>query len=178
MVALDPAVILTAPEAEQVVIFVPAIAVGSVVIVKFFVVGTEQLAFEAVSVKIIVPVAISATLGLYVQLVIEVASVKVPVPLDVHTTVVKLGTLAPAVMLIAPELEQVVISVPAVAELEERIVNTLVSIASEHPASDTVNVSVTLPAAISAILGLYVQVVSELALAKVPVPLDDQVILV
>ena len=37
-----------------------------------------------------------------------------------------------------------------------------------------VSVSVTLPAVISAALGAYVAVVSELELAKVPVPLDVQ----
>jgi hypothetical protein len=88
-----------------------------------------------------------------VQLVNEVSLVKVPVPFDDQTIVVKLGTLAPAVMFIAPELEQVLMSVPAIAELEERIVSTLVSIALVQPGFEAVNVNITLLAAMSAILG-------------------------
>ena len=48
MVALEPAVILTAPELAQVVIAVPAIAVGCALIVSVFVAITlAQAAFEA-----------------------------------------------------------------------------------------------------------------------------------
>jgi N-dimethylarginine dimethylaminohydrolase len=61
---LEPALILIVPEAEQVVIAVPAIAVGSVLMVSVLVEITEQLGFEAVRVIIILPDAISATLGL------------------------------------------------------------------------------------------------------------------
>jgi hypothetical protein len=39
-------------------------------------------------------------------------------------------------------------------------------------AAVAVNVNVTLPASLSAALGVYVQVVNEFALAKVPVPLE------
>jgi hypothetical protein len=65
LVALEPAVIFTAPELEQVLIAVPATAVDRVVIVSVLVAITlAQPAFEAVNVKVILPEAISATLGL------------------------------------------------------------------------------------------------------------------
>ena len=53
-----------------------------------------------------------------------------------------------------------------------KIVKVFVDESLPHPALFAVNVSTTLPAILSAALGVYVQVVSVLALAKVPVPLD------
>src|SRR5690606_9140189 len=55
-------------------------------------------------------------------------------------------------------------------------VSALVDVALLHaPFPKAVSVNVTLPAAISAEDGKYVAVVSEFALAKVPVPLDDHI---
>ena len=69
--------------------------------------------------------------------------------------------LAPAVIFTAPEVGG------------ELIVSIFVEIAFPHSVFPVaVNVIVTLPAVISAALGVYVQVVNELALANVPVPLD------
>ena len=88
MVALDPAVIFTAPELEQVEIAVPAVAVGAWFIVKVLV----DVAFAhgalpiAVKVNVLVPAVMSAALGVYVASVNEVALANVPVPFDVHTT--------------------------------------------------------------------------------------------
>ena len=76
---------------------------------------------------------------------------------------------------IAPVLEQVVRAAPAIAVGSERIVSVFVLVTFIQPPLDAVNVNVTLPAVISAALGVYVQVVRELALANVPVPLDVQV---
>ena len=57
------------------------------------------------------------------------------------------------------------------------IVKVLVEVTLPHGALPVaVNVSVTLPAVISAALGVYVAVVNEFALANVPVPLDVHVI--
>ena len=56
------------------------------------------------------------------------------------------------------------------------MVIVLVEIAFAHPALPVaVNVKILLPAVISAALGVYVQVVKEVAFAKVPVPFDVQV---
>jgi hypothetical protein len=53
------------------------------------------------------------------------------------------------------------------------IVSFLVEIAGPQPGLPlAANVNVTLPAAISAALGLYVAVVKEFALVNVPVPLE------
>ena len=84
----DPAVIFTAPEAEQVLTVVPATAVGAVVIVSVFVsVAFPQVPFPAaVSVNVTLPAVISALLGIYVAVVNEAALAKVPVPLDVQST--------------------------------------------------------------------------------------------
>ena len=55
---------LTAPSVAQVFISVPAIAVGSELIVSVFVaVVSAQPIFEAVSVKITLPAVISSALG-------------------------------------------------------------------------------------------------------------------
>ena len=65
MVALDPAVIFTAPLLEQVLIAVPATAVGAALIVSVFVdVALAQPALPvAVNVIVTLPAAISAALG-------------------------------------------------------------------------------------------------------------------
>jgi len=76
-------------------------------------------------------------------------------------------------MLAAPEDEQVDILVPALAVGAEVIVIVFVDTADEQvPFPVAVNVSVLLPAVISAVLGVYVAVVSDVALANVPVPFD------
>ena len=64
-VALDPAVIFTAPELEQVVTAVPATAVGAVTIVKVFVeVASLHGAFPvAVKVSVTLPAVMSDALG-------------------------------------------------------------------------------------------------------------------
>ena len=65
MVALDPAVMFTAPELEQVATAVPATAVGPAVMVIVLVeVAAAQVPFPlAVKVIITLPAAISAALG-------------------------------------------------------------------------------------------------------------------
>jgi len=65
LVALDPAVIFTAPELEQVATAVPATAVGAAVIVMVLVevVGPQVPLPLAVKVKVLLPAAISAALG-------------------------------------------------------------------------------------------------------------------
>lgn len=115
---LEPAVIFTAPELEQVVTAVPATAVGAAVIVIVFVdVALVHPAFPvAVRTRVLLPAAISAALGVYVQSVKEVALANVPVPLDVDQVIpVLLVELDPAVIFTAPEFEQVVTAVPATA---------------------------------------------------------------
>jgi len=66
LVALEPAVIFTAPELEQVDIAVPATAVGAVVIVIVLVeVTAEQVPFPlAVNTNVRLPAVMSAALGL------------------------------------------------------------------------------------------------------------------
>jgi hypothetical protein len=81
-------------------------------------------------------------------------------------------------MLTKPTVEQIVIDVPATAVASVTNVNVLVEISLGQPEFEAVRVRVTLPAVKSLALGVYVQVVNELALAKVPVPLEVQVILV
>jgi hypothetical protein len=65
LVALDPAVIFTAPELEQVTMAVPATAVGAAVIVIVLVeVAAAQVPLPlAVKVNVLLPAAISAALG-------------------------------------------------------------------------------------------------------------------
>jgi len=65
LVALDPAVIFTAPELEQVTTAVPAIAVGAaVIVIALFEVAAAQVPFPlAVKVNVTLPAAISAALG-------------------------------------------------------------------------------------------------------------------
>jgi hypothetical protein len=92
----------------------------------------------------------------------EVALVNVPDPFDVHTTLALLDALDPAVIFTAPELEQVEIAVPAVAVGAWFIVKVFVDVAFAHGAFPVaVKVSVTLPAVISAALGVYVALVKE-----------------
>lgn len=157
LVALDPAVIFTAPEPAQVVTVVPAFAVGAAVIVIVFVeVEFEHGEFPlAVNVSVLLPAAISAALGVYVHVVNEVWLAKVPVPLDVQSTLELFMALEPAVMLTAPELEQVVIGVPATAVGAGTMVRVLFDVAfpqGELPIA--VKVRVTLPTDISAALGV------------------------
>ena len=53
------------------------------------------------------------------------------------------------------------------------MITVLPELAAAHvPIPLAVKVMVTLPAVISAMLGVYVAVVSDVALARVPVPLD------
>jgi hypothetical protein len=118
LVALDPAVIFTAPEVEQVDTAVPATAEGAWFIVSVLV----DVAFEAhgafgveVKVNITLPALISATLGVYVAVVNEPALAKVPVPFDVHVVAAAFKALEPAVIFTAPEFEQVFTAVPATA---------------------------------------------------------------
>ncbi len=66
LVALDPAVIFTAPEFEQVVTAVPATAVGRVLIVSVLVdvaLPTQGALGVAVKVNVTLPADISAALG-------------------------------------------------------------------------------------------------------------------
>ena len=86
----------------------------------------------------------------------EVALASVPVPLaEVHVILAWLAALEPAVMLTAPVLEQVTTAVPAFAVGSVLIVNILLDAALEAQGElgVAVNVSVTLPAVISAALG-------------------------
>jgi hypothetical protein len=79
----------TSIKVEQMLTAVPAEALGAVINDKTLVeVALAQPGFVALSVNITLPAAISAALGVYVQVVKELAFVKVPVPLDVHVTVV------------------------------------------------------------------------------------------
>jgi hypothetical protein len=118
LLALDPAVIFTAPVEEQVVTAVPATAEGAWLIVNvLFEVAFPEHGELGVDVKMSVtlPAVISAGLGVYVAVVKEVAFANVPVPLDVHVVVAALVALEPAVIFTAPEFEQVVTAVPATA---------------------------------------------------------------
>ena len=109
LVALDPAVIFTAPLLEQVVTAVPATAVGAAVMVSVLVdTAFAQVPFPlAVKVIVTLPAAISAALGVYVAVVSEVGFANVPVPPDVHAMPLLLVALDPAVIFTAPLLEQV-----------------------------------------------------------------------
>ena len=76
-------------------------------------------------------------------------------------------------MFTAPEVEHVATAVPALAAGGVVIVIVFVDTADEQvPFPVAVNVSILLPAVISAALGVYVAVVSEVAFANVPVPFD------
>lgn len=62
--------------------------------------------------------------------------------------------LEPAVTLTAPVAEQVATAVPATAVATALIVNTFVEVTAGQPALVAVNVKVTLPAVLSAALGV------------------------
>ncbi len=85
----------------------------------------------------------------------EVAFAKVPVPLEAQVTPALLLALEPAVMFTAPLFEQVPTAVPAEAVGAVVIVNVLVDVALvQVPFAVAVKVRVTLPAVISAALGV------------------------
>ena len=117
LVALDPAVIFTAPVVEQVVTGVPATAVGAGVIVSILV----EVAFahgglpKAVSVRVTLPATISAAVGVYVHAVNDVRLVNVPKPEADQEIAGLFVTVAPEVIFTAPVLEQVVTGFPAFA---------------------------------------------------------------
>ena len=72
-------------------------------------------------------------------------------------------------------LSQRAIAAPGVADGAGEIVNVLVDVTFEQPAfALAVNVNVTLPAEISAPLGVYVAKVNDVWLLHVPVPLEVQ----
>ena len=85
----------------------------------------------------------------------DVAFTKVPVPDDVQLIPLLLVALDPVVMFVAPVLEQVAMAVPATAVGAGVIVSVLVDTAfAQVPFPVAVNVIVTVPAAISAALGV------------------------
>jgi hypothetical protein len=158
LLALEPDVILTAPELAQVLKAEPAVAVGAAVMLIVFVeVTLAQPALPiAVSTSVLLPAVLSAALGLYVAVVNEVEFANVPVPFDVVQVILAwLVALEPAVIFTAPEAEQVNTSVPAFAVGNVFIVSVLLDVAlvAQGEFGVAVNVSVTLPAAISAGLG-------------------------
>ena len=63
----------------------------------------------------------------------ELALVKVPVPPEDHTKLIKLVADEPAVIFTAPELEQVLTGVPAIAVGAAVIVTDVVVINIAHP---------------------------------------------
>ena len=80
---------------------------------------------------------------------------KVPVPLDVHVIPALFVALDPAVIFTAPVLEHVATAVPATAVGAGVMVNVLEEVAfPQVPFPVAVNVRVTLPAEISAGLGV------------------------
>jgi hypothetical protein len=117
LLALEPAVMFTAPAFAQVDTAVPAAAVGAVVIVNVFVDTVLVHPDKGLAVKesVTTPAVISAPLGAYVQVVNEVALAKLPVPLAVQATLDWLLALEPAVIFTAPLFEQVATAVPATA---------------------------------------------------------------
>lgn len=176
--------IFTAPEFEQVMMALPALAVGKVFIVSVLFADTEDAQGElgaAVKVMVTLPAAISSKLGVYVAVVNEFGLVKVPVPFGVDHVIPELfPEVAPVVIFTAPELEHVFIAGPALAVGACVMVIDLLEVTLEQPANPlTVNTRFLVPAVISAALGLYVAVVSEPAFANEPVPLVvDQAMLV
>ena len=117
---------ITAPEEEAEMATVPVPhrelllavgAVGTAFIVNVLLdVALVHVPFPvAVSVNVTLPAVISAAFGVYVQVVSEVAFANVPPPLEVQVTPALFVELEPAVILTAPELEQVEIAVPATA---------------------------------------------------------------
>ena len=85
----------------------------------------------------------------------EFALAKLPVPFGVlHVTPVLLDAVDPAVMFIAPELEQVLIAVPEFAVGADTIVNTFELVALVQGLFTAVSVIVTEPLVISVALGV------------------------
>ncbi len=85
----------------------------------------------------------------------DVAFANVPVPLEVQVVPALLLVLEPAVMFTAPLFEQVLTAVPAVAVGAVVMVKVFVEVAfAQVPLPVAVNVSVTLPAVMSAALGV------------------------
>ena len=85
----------------------------------------------------------------------DVAFAKVPVPLEVQVVPALLLALEPAVMFTVPVLEQVLTAVPAEAVGAVVIVKVFVEVAlAQVPLPVAVKVSVTLPAVMSAALGV------------------------
>ncbi len=85
----------------------------------------------------------------------DVAFANVPVPLEVQVVPALLLALEPAVMFTAPVFEHVPTAVPATAVGAEVIVKVLVEVAlAQVPLPVAVKVIVTLPAVISAALGV------------------------
>ncbi len=79
----------------------------------------------------------------------------IPVPLDVHVTPALLVALDPAVIFTGPASEQIDIAEPAMAVAAADIVSVLVDVAAAQvPFPLAVKVNVTLPAALSAALGV------------------------
>ena len=125
----------------------------------------------AVIVIVTLPASVSAGLGVYVAVVNEFAFENVPVPFEVQVIPDVFVALEPVVIFTAPVFEQVLIAVET-AVAAELIVSNLVEVTvAQPPFPVAVNVKVTLPAVVSAALGLYLAVVKEVAPVKVPVPL-------
>jgi hypothetical protein len=117
---------------------------------------------------------LSAALGVYVVLV-DAALAKVPVPVVVHVEEVADPPLAPVSDTVITE-EHTFWSLPALTVATGLMVNVRASLTAPHTVGGlfVVSVSVTLPADLSAPLGVYVVLRADV-LAKVPVPEDDQV---
>ena len=107
----------------------------------------------ACKVKVTLPLVISVEPGVYVGFNVLVL-LKVPLPLVVQSKLASLDAVAP-LRLIAPEFEQVVWLAPAKAEGAVVKVKVLEEdAATQGDVAATVIVSVTLPAAKSALLGI------------------------
>jgi hypothetical protein len=109
----------------------------------------------AVNNNVMLPALISAALGVYVAVVNEFALANDPVPFGVDHVMPELFVeVEPAVILTAPEPEQVLTAVPATAVGAPVMVIVLDDVALAQPAFPVaVNTIVRLPAVISAALG-------------------------
>ena len=145
-----------APEVEQVDKLGPATGVGEVNIVIILVaVAVPQYKLLAVKVKVITPAAISAALGLYVQVDNEFAFANVPDPLVDHVTLDALDALEPKVMFTGPFPEHVTTFDPATAVGCSYTVKNFDEVTTPHGEFPVaVSVIVTVPPAISAALGV------------------------
>jgi hypothetical protein len=157
---------------EQMVAFEPAVTTpaGLIVNVIELVAATHGPAGSLdVIVKLTVPAAISAALGVYTADK-DVLLLNVPLPLVVHVTEVAPPLIEPERVYTSPE--QMVAFEPAFTCASEVIVNTTLSETAVHgPAGSLlVIVNVTVPAAISTALGMYIGV-NDVLLLNVPVPL-------